>query len=317
MYRMQKNSILNLHEVIGRTKTKIYCQGIICWRCILPSNWVWRRLANKQNHWSILKKKLYHHHHKHQGLGHLAHSVSRFTAALTNVSSVSQLLFSFLVDYSGMNLKGFGFVAFFAGVRASSFCIHLFCLVFCTNLEQMFIHTGHQPPYTADDNTAETGMCACQLFLILLVVCWEIHLLWRKNLEPHKCVHCSQININMERFTWAKLTNISGCMVQHMATSGKRRAFIMHVFWTDSVQIIVHLLLSTVTYRQLVHLQWKGTAQAKDVQFLCCNFMRKFYSILRRMPPQAPLWLVTQLVWIIILCGMLYTSSISKMCSLY
>jgi hypothetical protein len=28
-----------------------------------------------------------------------------------------------------MILKGFGFVAFFAGVKASSFCIHLSCLV--------------------------------------------------------------------------------------------------------------------------------------------------------------------------------------------
>ena len=71
---------------------------------------------------------IYHHHHKHQGLGHLARSVSRVTAALANVSSVSRL-FSFLVDCSGMILKGFGCVAFFAGVKASSFCIHLSCLV--------------------------------------------------------------------------------------------------------------------------------------------------------------------------------------------
>jgi hypothetical protein len=32
------------------------------------------------------------------------------------------------VGCSGMILKGFGFVAFFAGVKASSFCIHLSCL---------------------------------------------------------------------------------------------------------------------------------------------------------------------------------------------
>jgi hypothetical protein len=68
------------------------------------------------------------HHHKHQWLGHLARSVSRVTAALASVSSVSQL-FSFLVVCSGMILKGIGAVAFFAGVRASSFCIHLSCLV--------------------------------------------------------------------------------------------------------------------------------------------------------------------------------------------
>jgi hypothetical protein len=67
-------------------------------------------------------------HHKHPGLGHLAHSVSRVTVALSIVSLVSQL-FSLLVGCAGIILKGFGFVAFFAGVKASSFCIHLSCLV--------------------------------------------------------------------------------------------------------------------------------------------------------------------------------------------
>jgi hypothetical protein len=63
-----------------------------------------------------------------KGWPNLARSVSRVTAVLASVSSVSQL-FSFLVDCSGMILKGFGVVAFFAGVRASSFSIHIFCLV--------------------------------------------------------------------------------------------------------------------------------------------------------------------------------------------
>jgi hypothetical protein len=57
----------------------------------------------------------HHHHHKHQGLDHLVRSVSTVTAALASVSSVSQQ-FSFHVDCSGMILKGFGVVAFFAGV---------------------------------------------------------------------------------------------------------------------------------------------------------------------------------------------------------
>jgi len=69
-----------------------------------------------------------HHHHHHPGLGHLARSVSRVTVAVSIVSSVSQL-FSFLVGCSGIILKGFGFVAFFAGVKGNSFCIHLSCLV--------------------------------------------------------------------------------------------------------------------------------------------------------------------------------------------
>ena len=69
-----------------------------------------------------------HHHHKHQGLAPLIRSVSWVTTALTNVSSVFQL-FSFLVHYSDMISKGFGFVAFFASVKASSVCIHLSCPV--------------------------------------------------------------------------------------------------------------------------------------------------------------------------------------------
>jgi hypothetical protein len=55
----------------------------------------------------------HHHHHKHHGLDPLIRSVSRVTTAPANVSSVFQL-FSFFVVCSGMILKGFGFVAFFA-----------------------------------------------------------------------------------------------------------------------------------------------------------------------------------------------------------
>jgi hypothetical protein len=58
----------------------------------------------------------------------LIRSVSRVTTTLPNVSSVFQL-FSFLVVCSDMISKGFGLVAFFASVKASSFCIHLSCLV--------------------------------------------------------------------------------------------------------------------------------------------------------------------------------------------
>ena len=70
----------------------------------------------------------HHHHHKHQELDPLIRSVSRVTASRTNASSVFQL-FSFLVVCSGMIWKGFGFVAFFASVKASSVCICLSCLV--------------------------------------------------------------------------------------------------------------------------------------------------------------------------------------------
>jgi hypothetical protein len=88
----------------------------------------------------------HHHHHKHPGLDHLARFVSRVTVALSIVSSVSQLS-SFLVGYSEIILKGFGFVAFFAGVKASSFCIHLSCLVCCLSVirgEWSRLFCGHK-----------------------------------------------------------------------------------------------------------------------------------------------------------------------------
>jgi len=70
------------------------------------------------------KAKDIHHPHKHQGLDPLTRSVSRVTAARANASSVFQL-FSLLVICSGMISKGYGFVTFFASVKATSICIHL------------------------------------------------------------------------------------------------------------------------------------------------------------------------------------------------
>ena len=63
-----------------------------------------------------------HNNNKHQGLDPLIRCVSTVTAARANASSVFQL-FSFLVVCSATISKGFGFMAFFARVKASSVCI--------------------------------------------------------------------------------------------------------------------------------------------------------------------------------------------------
>ena len=68
------------------------------------------------------------HHHKHQGSDPLIRSVSRVTAALTNISKVFQLVF-FLVACSHMILEGFSCVVFVVSVKAMSSCIRLTCLV--------------------------------------------------------------------------------------------------------------------------------------------------------------------------------------------
>jgi hypothetical protein len=83
-------------------------------------------MLDDSNRWTQFHHHPYHQHR--QWFGHLARSVSGYTVALSIVSSVSQP-FSLPVDCSGMILKGFGFVEFFAGVKASSFCIYLSCPV--------------------------------------------------------------------------------------------------------------------------------------------------------------------------------------------
>jgi hypothetical protein len=138
LYRLRKCLLyLTKHVSVNMSRLVVLC-------CTLPLY-----LINTSNHilkvmstynyiyisWNIQKEihLHHHHHHKHPGLGHLARSVSRVTVALSIVSSVSQL-FSFGAGCSEMILKGFGFVAFFAGVKASSFCIHLSCLVYCLSV---------------------------------------------------------------------------------------------------------------------------------------------------------------------------------------
>jgi len=103
------------------------------------------------------------------------------------------------------------------------------------------------PPTSINSRQRRDRLACAQVnFLIHLVVCLESHLLRRTNSEPHKCVYFSQIDINVECFTWAELANITGRMVQRMAMAGEHRGFITSVFRTQSVQIIVHMLLSTV-----------------------------------------------------------------------
>ena len=83
---------------------------------------------NNMHKWQKNAHHIYsHHHHKHQGLDPLICSISRVTIVLANVSLVFQLFF--LVVCSDMISKGFGLVAFFASVKASSVRVRsrLFC----------------------------------------------------------------------------------------------------------------------------------------------------------------------------------------------
>ena len=88
-----------------------------------------RRRRRRRHHHNHHHHHHHHHHnHHHQGLDPLICSVSRVTTVLANVSLVFQL-FSFLVICSDIISKGFGLMAFFASVKASSVCIHLSCPV--------------------------------------------------------------------------------------------------------------------------------------------------------------------------------------------
>jgi len=59
-YRMRKNSIAKLREVIRGNQTKIYCQGAVCQRCGIPTLRTLKlgltKVGNQANQWSILIK---------------------------------------------------------------------------------------------------------------------------------------------------------------------------------------------------------------------------------------------------------------------
>ena len=83
----------------------------------------------------------------------------------------------------------------------------------------------------------------------------SVHVRYGSYFLWHTCAYCSQIDINMERLTWSKLANIH---LAHSAAYGNVREesrFITSVFRAVCVQIIVRLLLSTVTYGKLAYSQ--------------------------------------------------------------
>ena len=54
--QVRKNSVSKRCEVIGGTKTKIYCQGTICRRCVLAALWTVKlHLTNVGNQAKPLK----------------------------------------------------------------------------------------------------------------------------------------------------------------------------------------------------------------------------------------------------------------------
>jgi hypothetical protein len=109
--------------------------------------------------------------------------------------------------------------------------------------------------------------------------------------EPHKCVCCSQININMECFTCRHSLGIwGGIWQQQESLVGLSQAF--------SEQCVSRLLY--VCFCRLLPMGIGNTCskQVEDDQFTYCNLMRMYFSIFRTIPPPAPAWVVMQLVWI-------------------
>jgi len=81
--------------------------------------------------------------------------------------------------------------------------------VFRTSLEQMFkcVATKLDTQLMTMQQRLTCVQSTSQLFFIPLAACLESHLFQKMNTEPHKYVYCSQIDINVERFTWAKLAD--------------------------------------------------------------------------------------------------------------
>ena len=183
-------------------------------------------------------------------------------------------------------------------------------VVFCTNLKQMFKHTVTDldtQPMTMQQKLTYV-QCGRQLFLLPfvghLVICFKGR---TQNLTSVYIVvklistWSTSPGLNSPTFTWH--------MVQGMATAGKHRGFITSIFGTECVRIIVRSLLLTVTHGKLVHLHWTGTAQGRDDQFSRRSWMM-FYSVLRRISPQATVRLIMHSLCTVVLCGTLYASSI-------
>jgi len=158
------------------------------------------------------------------------------------------------------------------------------------------------------------AQCECQLFLAPLVAGLESHLFRRTNSEPHKYMHCYQIDINMKRFAWAELADV------HLANgaaygTGKEAQRLYHRVCPN--------YLSTVAYGKLVRtfaVNRYSTGLGRSVR--TPQFDEDFYNVLRRIPPQAPARFFAQSVWVVVLCGTLYASrssifSIGKRCRLY
>ena len=124
-----------------------------------------------------------------------------------------------------------------------------------------------------DSNTL--NQCACKLFLILMAHV-KSQLFWRMNSDSHKCVYCSQININMERFTWTILANIHLVYIATYGNGREAQRFCHKFFLNRECSDFVCLLLLTISCRKLVHLQWTGTAKGKDDHFACHNLMSTF-----------------------------------------
>jgi len=127
---MDRGTVRNMWSFIPKINLRNYCIKLVFFY-MNPNTNTWKVLELSVTASKLFIQTAYHHHHhhhKHKVLDPLIRSVSRVTAVRANVSSVFQL-FSFLVVCSGTISKGFGFVAFFAIVKASSVCIHLSCIV--------------------------------------------------------------------------------------------------------------------------------------------------------------------------------------------
>ena len=119
----------------------------------------------------------------------------------------------------------------------------------------------------------------------------ENQLFHRTNSEPHKCVYCSQININMKHFTWAKLTDI------HLVYGNNREAqrvycerFLNRMCPDNRMFASVsHPLRETGTFA----VNRQNTGRGRSIH------MPQFDGGLQRfetIPPKAPALLFTQLV---------------------
>jgi hypothetical protein len=130
----------------------------------------------------------------------------------------------------------------------------------------------------------------------------------RTNSEPHKCVYCYQHEHRMLHLDQTHRHSLDvWCGVWQWQGSAEGLSW---VFSKQNVSRQSYVCFCRPSPRGNWYICSEQAKHGEDDQFTCHNLMM-VCSILRTIPLKALALLVTQSVWIVVLCGMVYVSNSS------